>query len=104
MKTRIPHSLDFATARKAANAAYDAYRERFANYSPRIDWASDKDARLSFNALGHELTANLEILPDAITVDMDVPLMLRPFKSKAVAIVEERVAFWVEKARKGELS
>lgn len=103
MDHRVRHDLGRELAKKAAVAAFAAYAKRYAEYDPKTTWTSDWAAKVSFNVKGVSLDGKLEVLEHDITMDLDVPFLLRPFKSKALDVIEREIAAWVEKAKKGEL-
>lgn len=104
MKHSVPHDLPPDLARKAADAALQAYRARFPDYSPQVTWDGDRTAHVEFRAKGLSMRGVFEILDDAVTMDMDVPLLLRPFRSKALEVVEQQIREWIGRAKSGELS
>ena len=104
MKHSVPHDLPFDLAKKAADSALQAYRARFPDYDPQVVWTGDKTAEVTFKALGSTLKGSFEILDKSIEMDMEVPLLMRPFKSKAIAVVEEKIRDWIGKAKDGQLS
>jgi hypothetical protein len=103
MKHKVPHDLGQEKAQLVAKKAFDAYKERFAKYNPTATWADDSHAKISFSAKGMTLSGDVEVNPSDITLDLDVPFLLRPFKGKAVAIIEEEIQKWIGKAKAGEL-
>lgn len=103
MKQRIEHGLDQETARRVARAAADSYTTRFERFQPQVTWLGDDRAALSFNARGIHISARLELEPGAIVVDIDVPLLLRPFKGRAQQVVERELQKWTDKAARGEV-
>lgn len=103
MKHEIPHDLDAATAKKVTDKAFDAYKARFPEYSPNLTWASDRRAEVSFHALGKSLNGSMEIADKTITLDLDVPFLMRPFQGKAVEVIDREVKKWIGKAKAGEL-
>ena len=104
MKHLVPHDLPIELARKAADHALQAYRTKFPDYDPQVTWTDDKTAHVEFHAKGMSLKGVFEILPDAVTIDMEVPLLLRPFKAKAMEVIEGQIREWIGKAKTGELS
>jgi hypothetical protein len=104
MKHSVPHDLPFDLAKKAADAALKAYRSRFPQYDPQVTWSDDKTANVEFSAKGMKLRGTFEILNDAVSMDMEVPLLLRPFKAKAMEVIEGEIRTWIEKAKNGQLS
>jgi len=103
MKHSVPHALGKELAKKAAVAAFESYRARFAKYNPTATWVTDDRAEISFSAKGMTLSGTLEVTPTSIDMDIDVPFFFRPFKSIAVDKVESEIQKWVDKAKRGEL-
>ena len=104
MKHKVPHDLPIDLARKAADAALQEYKQRFPDYDPRVTWSDDKTAEVALRAKGISLKGVFEILPDAVSIEMDVPLLLRPFRSKAMEVIEDQIRHWIDKAKAGALS
>lgn len=104
MRHEMTHDLGQAMARRVAERAFESYRERYARFSPRLTWVSDTAARASFSAKGVELQGTVELAPGKIVLDLDVPLMLRMFQGKAVALLERELGAWHERAKRGEFS
>ena len=103
MKHQIAHDLDMSLAKEAAVRAFEAYQQRFANYHPTMQWANDQKARIGFSVKGVKLEGSIDILPRAIELDLDVPFLFRPFKGKAIEVIEKEVRNWLAKAKNGEL-
>ena len=103
MKHKVPHDLDEATARKVADKAWESYSARFKDYDPRIDWVTDKKANIGFSAKGIKLKGTIELQPKAIEMDLDVPFLLKPFKKKAINVIDEETKKWIAKAKAGEI-
>jgi hypothetical protein len=103
MKHTVTHDLPLDLARKAADAALKAYAARFAEYDPRVTWTGENAAEVCFSAKGVSLKGTFEILADRIEMEMEVPLLLRVFRQKALAVVEGEITSWVQKAKCGEL-
>ena len=103
MKHQIAHDLDSTLAKEAAVRAFEAYRQRFTNYNPTMKWDNDQKARIGFSVKGVKLEGSIDILPRAIEIDLDVPFLFRPFKGKAIEVIEKEVRNWLTKAKNGEL-
>jgi hypothetical protein len=103
MKHVVRHDLGQERARKVAHAALNAYSEKFAKYSPKVNWTSENNAQISFNVKGFNLSGALEVLDRSIEMDLDVPLMLRPFKGQALRVIEEEINDWIGKAKNGQV-
>ncbi len=60
-------------------------------------------ANISFSIKGMTLSGSMEVLPNAIEMDLDVPFLLRPFKGQAIGIIEGEIKEWVAKAKQGKV-
>ncbi len=103
MKHTVTHDLPPELARKAADAALKAYASRFADYDPRVSWTSDTAAEVAFSAKGVTLKGTFAILNDRIEMEMEVPLLLRMFRQKALDVIEGEIVSWIQKAKAGQL-
>jgi hypothetical protein len=103
VKHRVSHDLDDSAARQACDAAIDAYKSRFPDFSPEATWTDDKCAEVRFSAKGVTLKGSIELVPGAVLLDLDVPMVFRFLKKKAIAVIEEEIQEWVKKARTGDL-
>ena len=103
MKHSVPHDLGKEAAKKAAIAAFDAYKARYAQYNPTANWTSDDHADISFTAKGITLKGVLEVQPNSIDMDLDVPFLLRPFKAKAMNAIDGEIVNWIGRAKRGEI-
>lgn len=103
MKHVVPHDLGQEKARKAADAAFRAYTEKFSGYSPQANWVTPNRADISFNVKGMKLNGSLEVLERSIEMDLDVPFLLRPFKGTALGVIEGEIKTWLAKAKAGEV-
>lgn len=103
MKHSVPHDLSPELAKTAAEKAFAAYAERFAEYRPVMRWLDDQRSETSFTVKGITLTGTIELGRREILLDLDVPFLLRPFKAKAIQVIEREIRTWVERARTGKL-
>ena len=104
MKTHdIPHDLDHDLAKLAARKAAEAYAERFAKYDYRARWISDTRVELGFTVMGRRLEGAMTVKSDRLSLELEVPLMFRPFQGKALQIIEQEAQVWLDRARRGEL-
>lgn len=103
MKHAVPHDLGPERAKKVAEAALAAYAQKFAKYKPHAAWTSDTRANISFHVKGMSLNGALEVRPNSIEMDLDVPFLLRPFQSTAVSVIEGEIREWIAKAKAGEI-
>jgi hypothetical protein len=98
MKHSIPHPLGAERARHVAEQAFTSYAERFAEYRPTLRWRDAQHAETSFTVKGVTLTGSIEVGAREIVLDLDVPLLLRPFKSKAIEVIEREIRTWIGRA------
>ena len=103
MKHKVSHGLDIELAKKATDAALASYKERFAEYKTSYSWVTDTKATISFTVKGASLTGDLEVNGSSIDIDLKVPFLLKPFKGKALAVIEDKIKEWGAKAKAGEL-
>jgi len=99
MKHSVPHDLGQARAKKVAESALATYAEKYANYHPSVKWTGPNKAEISFKVKGMSLAGSLEVLERAIDLDIDVPFLLRPFKSQALGVIEGEINEWIKKAK-----
>jgi hypothetical protein len=99
MKHEVPHDLGQAKAREVAENAFAAYQAKFAEYQPKVNWTSDKTAEISFNVKGMNLSGLVEVTDKVIAIDLDVPFLLRPFKGKAMEVIEAEIRQWIGRAK-----
>lgn len=102
MKHSVPHDLSHALAREATHHALESYRARFSEYKPQGRWITEDKAEISFSVVGSTLKGLVEVLPDRVELELDVPLMFRPFRGKALQIIEDEIKEWIRKARAGQ--
>ncbi|PRP93043.1 putative polyhydroxyalkanoic acid system protein [Enhygromyxa salina] len=99
----IPHDLDFDLAKLAAEKAAESYAERFTEYDYSAKWVSNDRVELGFSVMGKRLTGAMTVRARKLELELDVPFMFRPFRGKALEIIEREAKAWLLKAKKGEL-
>jgi hypothetical protein len=104
MKHRIPHDLPHATARVATRHALEAYQRQLAEFSPDGEWLDEDRARVRFTAAGRTFDGLVEVTPSAVSLELEVPLIFRPFTGIALGVVEREIRGWIERARRGEFT
>jgi hypothetical protein len=95
VKHSVSHPLNRADAKRAIETALGEYSQRFAGFSPQLQWLQPEQAQVSFQALGRRIAAQVRVLDGALEIEMDVPLMARPFLGRAKAAIDREVARWV---------
>src|SRR3954471_19837137 len=99
MKHSVPHDLGQERAKKVAESALATYSQKYANYNPKVTWKNPNQADIAFKVKGMELSGSLEVLERSIDLDIDVPFLLRPFKSQALGVIEGEIKEWIKKAK-----
>lgn len=103
MKHTIDTGLNVADSKRALNHAMDAYKARFAEYSPRFDWVTETTGDFGFKAKGVALGGKISVRDNKIDVDMEVPFLFKIFQGKAMDVIEEQVNHWIAKVKAGEV-
>ena len=99
MKHSVPHDLGQERAKKVAESALSAYSQKYATYNPQVKWTGPNRAEISFKVKGMSLSGTLEVLDRSIDLDIEVPFLLRPFKSQALSVIEGEINEWISKAK-----
>lgn len=102
MKHAIPHDLTIERARLVTDKAWEAYSQRFSEYSPKATWKTPTEADVQFSVKGITLRGSLGLTAKAIEMDLDVPFLFRPFRTTALNLVEREVKEWLAKEKAGE--
>lgn len=102
MKHVVPHDLGQERAKQIAQAAFNSYKERYAKYSPKARW-NDNHADIDFSVKGVSLTGAIDVTPRSIEMDLDVPFLFKPFKGKALSLIDQEIKKWLAKAEAGEV-
>lgn len=103
MRHVVKHGLGKELAKKATLKAWESYQTRFAEYSPEATWVTDDRADVSFRVKGVTLRGSLDVEPEGIGMELEVPFLFRPFKKLAISKIEAEIRNWVGKAERGEL-
>src|SRR5688500_12054976 len=103
MEHRVPHDIGKDLAKKATVAAFDSYKQKYGQYSPTTVWNADYNATVTFSVKGLSLHGKIEVRDREIAMELDVPFLLRPFKSKAIDVIEREIKLWCQKAKNGEI-
>lgn len=103
MDHSVPHDLGKELAKKVATRALDSYAQKFAEYHPRASWVGDDRAEITFKVKGVSLNGTVEVKERSISLALDVPFLFRPFKGKAISIIEREIQTWIQKAKAGEI-
>lgn len=98
-KHEIEHDLAPGVARQAIDSAMRSYLDRFRKYDPHFEWAGERDGEFGFKAKGLKVKGEFELQDDSLLIDVQVPLVLRAFKGKAIEVIDREVRRWIERAQ-----
>ncbi len=103
MEHDVMHDLPLDQAKQLARRALQSYAERFGKYSPTLQWRTDTEADIKFEVTGAALSGALTVQADRFHMQLDVPLLLRPFSGLAIKVIEREVRGWIDKAKTDHL-
>jgi hypothetical protein len=103
MKQEISHDLGEPQAKLVAEKALSSYQKRFSDYSPQVVWKDPTRAEITFSVKGFSLAGSLAVSARAFTLELDVPLILRPFQGQAMTVIEKEIQAWIKKAKSGTM-
>ena len=99
MKHSVPHDLPELLAKTTVERALESYREKYPHARMALDWIDDRTATVRVGAKGFDVKGTVTISASEIVFDIPVPLLLRPLRSKAMAVLDREVNAWIQKAR-----
>jgi hypothetical protein len=104
MDHKVSHDLGRDLAKKATAAAFAAYSAKYSEYNPSMTWTSDYSAKVGFKVKGVGLDGKIQVNEHDVVMDLDVPFLLKPFRSMALEVIEREIKLWIGKAKSGELT
>ncbi|MCB9764382.1 MAG: polyhydroxyalkanoic acid system family protein [Alphaproteobacteria bacterium] len=102
VKHNIHHGLAHELARRATRKALESYRDRFTEYNPQGRWVTEDRAELSFTVAGKTLEGVVQVGKSDVELELEVPLLFRPFRSAALQVIEKEILEWIQRAKQGE--
>ena len=103
MNHSVPHDLSHDLAHQVAQKAVESYAAQFTKYQPQSSWSGADRCEINFTVNGFKRAGAIDLRPGSIDIDLQVPLLLRLFKTQAIAVIEREIQLWLVKARAGEL-
>ena len=91
----LEHGLTQGQAKQAAQLALEHYLERYGSRGLSARWVSDLRAEIEVSVKGASVRASVDVLPAVLRIEVEVPLLLRPFKAVTVAKVESEARRWI---------
>jgi hypothetical protein len=102
IKHDIHHGLSVDQAKQAAQLALQEYTQRYADKGLNVRWTSDTRAEIEFTIKGTNVQALVDVLPEVLRVDAQVPFVFVPFKGLAVKAVETEAQKWIRQVREAK--
>jgi hypothetical protein len=94
----IPHDLGKAEARRRLQGGMGSLRSRFGDKLTTIEdsWTDD---RMDFRvvALGQSVSGNLEVMEEAVRVEVQLPWLLAMVAEKAKTLIQKQGQLMLEK-------
>ncbi len=100
----LTHGLALEEAKQLALEAWEHYRVFLARNRPELEWRGPSSAVVKWTSrFGNRYECSVELRDKIALLQMDIPLLARPFKDVGLAMVEKELATWLAKhqARKG---
>ena len=101
MKHQIPHRLSTPLARLVTRKALDSYVQRYPEFKPTGRWTSPDKAEFQLSALGAKVNGVIAVTTSTVDFDIDVPLVIEPFRKRVTSMVDEEVKLWLTWAAEG---
>jgi len=91
MKMTVPHALGTDEAmRRIQNLLTDLKRDHGDQISDLKENWTDDGGTFSFKAMGFSLKGSMNVQPDSVTVEGDLPFAAVPFRDKIESMFRER--------------
>lgn len=92
----IPHAIGADDARELIDRAFAHYRDRYPKYEPTLKWTEPHRGEIVVSVRGYKLKGRIELAPAAAVIEMDVPMLLRPFQSAALRTIDREATRWLK--------
>lgn len=100
MKHTIEHDLSDGEVKCLTERAFAQYQERYGKYAPFLSWRDDRRADLGFSVRGFKLSGSLELRPHAMDLELEVPLPLRVFRTRAIEAIDKEARRFIDEMRR----
>lgn len=91
----IPHAIGAEQAKQLIERAFAHYRDRYPKYEPTLNWTEAHRGEIVVSIRGYKLTGRIELAPAATVIEMDVPMLLRPFQGTALKTIDREANRWL---------
>ena len=103
MKHTIEHGLAFDVACSAARHASESCAERFEGYNFSATWVDAGHVEFGFTVAGKRLSGSMKIDAEVMVLEIPLPFVLKPFRRKAIDVIDAEVREWIARAKRGEM-
>jgi len=104
MEHIVVHDVGRDLAKKATVAAMDHYATKYGQYAPRTMWTGDYAADVGVRIKGISLDGKIDVRDREIWMSLDIPFIFRPFRARALAIIDREIGSWIARAKAGEFN
>lgn len=94
----VAHALGQPRAREVLEQAFGHYQARHPHARLARTWLSDSDGQIEMFIGGFHLRATVRVSDRDVAVDLDVPLLARPFVPKIRDRLDREIGDWLRKA------
>lgn len=98
-KDIIKTGMTKAQTKEAVVKAMEIYSQKFEKASPTFHWIKEDVGQFAFSAKGMNMTGTIEVEDGQLSVEMNVPFLLKPMKGWALEIIQKEVQKWAEKIK-----
>ena len=94
----LTHGLALEEAKQLALEAWEKNRVVFARNKPELEWRGPYSAVVKWTSrVGNRYRCSVELRDQIALLQMDIPLLARPFKDIGLAMVEKELGNWLAK-------
>ncbi len=95
----VAHDLGLSRARAILDEAFAHYSDKYPRAQMKRTWRSEREATVDLQVGGFRLTPRLHVSDTEVVLDIDVPLLARPFVPKIKDKLDREVRFWLARSR-----
>lgn len=94
LEVRVPHDLGVEGAHQRLDAALVKARAQYEQQVGQIDadWEADDRLKVGVTVMGMKFDGQIDVLPDALVVNLNLPMMASMFAGKIREGIEQQLA------------
>jgi hypothetical protein len=92
------HGLGVSAARAMLDEAFAHYTARHPHVHVARDWQDEREGRVELRARGVQVRCNVRLDDADVSVEADLPLLLRPFVGRIRDRLDREVQVWLQRA------